>query len=289
MFRTRSTACAREPALGATSPGIRRRCRAIPISTSTRTTSTSNRVRLHRPHDARAAAGLEPLRGPGGRVMNYGDGLYGGCCSCDVRRGLLRDRPAPRGRGGPEGDPGRQRLPRLIRDVLAWHAEARTSAQGVQLVEGSGTGTTSARTGTRAINIDARINGPTSCSACCTRRDFARTLRSHRAGRTPTATRRGRGSSASSRLRADPENGRPDPGPRGHEVRVHELLVQRDREVHLTRPRRSFAPRVARWSDGVVIPSVPKPRRSSSGTRRAVARWSSTSRPVLEGGWTSER
>ena len=157
-----------------------------------------DRVRLHRPHVPGAAAGLEPLRRP----RRPGDELRRRplrrhAVRGDVRRGLLRDRPAPGGRAGPAGDPGRERLraahPRragLARrepDGLAEDLAARSRR--------SGTGTTCARTGRSCPSTSTRAStGPTSCSASCTATATSRRRwRSPPArGRTPTATRRAR-------------------------------------------------------------------------------------------------
>ena len=163
-----------------------------------------DRVRLHRPHDAGPAAGLEPLRGPGGAGHELrGRAVRRHAVRRDVRGRLLRDRPAPRGRGGAEGDPGRQRL-RAAHPRRAGLARARTRRTGARPGTGSrrsGTGATSARTGrsSRSTSTPAST-GPTSCSASCTATGTSRRRwRSRPApGRTPTATRRApRGSSAS--------------------------------------------------------------------------------------------
>ena len=143
-----------------------------------------------------AAPGLEPLRGPRGpgdelrRRALRRHALRG-----DVRRGLLRDRPAPGGRAGPAGHPGRERLraPHPRRAGLARGRTRRTGGRPGSSSRRSGTGTTSARTGRSCPSTSTPgSTGPTSCSASCTGTATSRRRwRSPPArARTPTATRR---------------------------------------------------------------------------------------------------
>ena len=124
-----------------------------------------------------------------GRVMNYGDGLYGGMfVGGDVRRGLLRD--GPRNASSSRASlaiPADSGYARLIRDVLglARAEPRRTGARPGTSSRRSGTRTTCARTGRSCPSTSTPgSTGPTSSSASSTADgDFAKTLEiSTRAG-----------------------------------------------------------------------------------------------------------
>ena len=139
-----------------------------------------------------------------GRVMNYGDGLYGGMLfGAMYASAFFETDPHRVVEAGPRGHPGRERL-RTARPRRARVARPGPDATGGRPGSGSrrsGTGTTSAPTGRsfRSTSTPAST-GPTSCSASSTATGTSgRRWRSRPGpGRTPTATPRARPASSAS-------------------------------------------------------------------------------------------
>ena len=225
--------------------------------------------------------------------MNYGDGLYGGMLfGAMYAAAFFETDPHRVVEEGLLAIPAESGYARLIRDVLAWHAQDPDGlAQDLAAASRrSGTGTTCARTGRSCRSTSTRAStAPTSCWASSTATATSRRRwRSRPApGRTPTATRRAPPGILGVMLGYEriPEKWKAGhPGARGHEVRVHAATRStRSWRPRWRGPRRSSSPRAARsGADEVVDPASrrPRPRRSSSGTPACRSRgWSSTSRP----------
>ena len=131
-----------------------------------------------------------------GRVMNYGDGLYGGMFfGAMYAAAYFETDPHRVVEAGPPRHPGREPLraahPR--RAGVARRRTRRTGGRPGSSSRRSGTGTTPARTGrSRRSTSTPASTAPTSCSASCTATATSRRRwRSRPApGRTPTATPR---------------------------------------------------------------------------------------------------
>ena len=97
-----------------------------------------------------------------GRVMNYGDGLYGGMFVCGMyATGYLESDPRKVVQAGLKCIPARSEYARLIADLLRWHAQFPNDWRKVwQLVEDKWDRDDPCPDGfQRPFNIDAKLNG----------------------------------------------------------------------------------------------------------------------------------
>ena len=122
-----------------------------------------------------------------GRVMNYGDGIYGGMfVSCMYAEAFLEDDPRKIVQAGVACLPPASPYAQLINDVLAWSAEHPEDwTRTWDLIAGKWDKREPCPNGAlRAFNIDAKLNGAyIALGLLYGDRDFERTLRiSTRAG-----------------------------------------------------------------------------------------------------------
>ena len=175
-----------------------------------------------------------------GRVMNYGDGLYGGMLfGAMYAAAYFETDPHRVVEEGLKAIPAESGYARLIRDVLAWHAENPTDWRKTwqKVEEKWNRGDLCPDGALVPFNIDARINGAyVVLGLLYGDGDFAKTLEiSTRAGQDSDCNPSSAAGILGVMLGYDriPEKWKAGiPGLAGHEVRVHALLVQRDREVH---------------------------------------------------------
>jgi len=101
--------------------GFRRHSPAHPGTTCTPTTSTSRSKRTSWASCAGTASSPPTDLQPRGRIVNYGDGIYGGMfVSGMYGRRVLRERRTPGGRSRTGLRARQSKYARLIADVLAW-------------------------------------------------------------------------------------------------------------------------------------------------------------------------
>ena len=136
-----------------------------------------------------------------GRVMNWGDGLYGGMFFCGMYAAAFFETDARKVvERGLRSIPAESAYARIIRDVLAWSAEHPDDwTKTWRLIEEKWDKDDPCPDGALdPFNIDAKLNGAyVALGLLYGKGDFAKTLEvSTRPGRTPTATRRARPASS---------------------------------------------------------------------------------------------
>ena len=236
-----------------------------------------------------------------GRVMNYGDGLYGGMLfGAMYAAAYFETDPHRVVEEGLKAIPAESGYARLIRDVLAWHAQDPTDWRKTwQRIEEKWNRDDLCPDGALVpFNIDARVNGAYVVLGPPLRRrglrEDAGDLDPRRAGlRLQPVERRG-DPRRHARLRADPGEveGR-DPGA----SRTRSSSSRATRSTRSWRrpwrgPRRSSSPRAARWAPtrSSFPSSRPRPRRSSSGTPACRSARVELDQPAWswKGGWTTQ-
>jgi hypothetical protein len=175
-----------------------------------------------------------------GRVMNYGDGLYGGMFVCGMYAPPTSRSDPRRGRSRPRLHPREERVRPARPDLLdAGMASSRTTgARSGSSSRTSGTRTTPAPTASTPPSTSMPSStAPTSRSACSSAAAISRRpwRSAPAAARTRTAIPRAPPAcsvscSAYERIPRHLQGRAAEV--REHEVRFHRLLVQRHREVH---------------------------------------------------------
>ena len=239
-----------------------------------------DRVRLHRPHDARGCRReANKYAERVGRVMNWGDGLYGGMFFSGMyAAAFFESDPRKVVEAGPAVDPGRQRLradhPRRARVVRAVPGRLDDAPGGSSAT--AGTRTTSCPDG--ALNAvqhrrqaERRLRGPGPALRQGRLRADPRGLDPRRPGLRLQPLERGRHPRGDARLREDPRRSGRQAFPRSPTAKFAftTLLVQRHRDEHARRgPSGCGVAQAGSATDEIVVPRSTRGRpASSSGTR----------------------